>query len=60
MKTNEEIMETLHEEIKLARRAWDYVFTYDTPEREKERAMDRLTTLNVLYRKITGKSYEST
>lgn len=64
MKTVEEIMAILVHEIEIAEARWDYVWDnegmYDNPDdcrREKDRALDEMTALKVLYRRITGERY---
>lgn len=67
MKTANEIMEILTQEIEAQEKRWNYVFEheeiFDEPEeyeREKSRALDEMTALKILFRKITGKGYNST
>lgn len=58
MKSASKIMAILMKEMELAEREWDYVFEHDTSDREKDRALDRLIALDVLYKKITREAYQ--
>lgn len=57
MKTADEIMKILVDEIETAERRWAYATDYAETERERERALDDVMALKLLYRKITGESF---
>lgn len=64
MKTAAEIINIIIDEIEISERRWDRAFEMEASgldainiEREKDRALDEMTILKVIYRKITGKGF---
>lgn len=51
-------MAILISQIEAAERRWDYVYSHDETERERNKALDEMIALKVLYRKITNVGYQ--